>query len=101
MSKELELFKRWFGIEIKEYESCLDRDGVYTIHIDKYMICVWPPTSIKKEQILKLIESEYFLELDAWVDAPIFKYKIPPQYHAEWQQYVKDMKYKKEENNVK
>lgn len=90
--KSLELFKKWFGIDLFDVDPLYSKSYTWFVHpYRSNKISVTPAYSIKKEAILKLINSEYFVELDNY-DNAIFVFSIPPEHQDEWEEYIKEEK---------
>jgi hypothetical protein len=90
MTKELELFKKWYGIDLPSEED--NYWSYYVVIIEEDKIYTYPSVSgaVSKEICLKLINSSHFKHLKVMIDAPTFHFNIPPQHHAEWEAYIKE-----------
>jgi hypothetical protein len=93
MTKELELFKRWFGWDPSDSLALLYTEGknkgfwicpmdsIFTIY-----------TSMISYYDLENIFNKYLMSIygtDPYIGTAVC-YRIPPEYHAEWEQYVKE-----------
>lgn len=103
MNKELELFKRWFEIDIRQEDlysiSNLEEEydherKKYIFDFSKLQVSI-DTDLLNKEYLLKIINSPYFerILMNYFEENLYFIFKIPPEHGlVEWEQYVKEMK---------
>lgn len=102
MTKELELFKRWFGFDPLDIIRRGDEDQ--NVIIEMLRIYDEPTCQLvfaSKESIMFGINDTQYInyissgycEGHGYIDTPFslnITFNIPPQYYTEWEQYVKE-----------
>lgn len=93
MSKELELFKRWFGWDPSDSFALLYKEGESNpFWIDPMDSCIIVYTNMISWYDFKNIFNEHLMCIygtDPYAGTAV-GYRIPPKYHSEWEQYVKE-----------
>lgn len=99
MTKELELFKRWFGIDLTEdpYQD-LKIDFILPDAYIRLSTTEFSEFQMYGDALRKLMNLPQLslLSIEAIYNAVGFSfeifYNIPPEFKFEWEQYVKEMK---------
>lgn len=104
MNKELELFKKWFEIDLWDLDEVPIVEIEKKYFVEKQVIKIFF-SSVKANDIKKLLKSKFFIKVVAdrqwwdnsynYISAAIFD--IPTQYHTEYEDYVETKKDKNSE----